>query len=132
MLIPILVLASRLLRGHFRIGTRPLLLSALGYLLYRVAGAYRREQHAGSEGFAQPPVRLVTSGPYALSRNPMYLGHLLFLAGLAIATGSRIAAAALVWQAYRLSDRVAIDEERLEGIFGDEYRDYLGRVPRWL
>jgi protein-S-isoprenylcysteine O-methyltransferase Ste14 len=62
----------------------------------------------------------------------MYLGHLLFLAGLALATGSRVALVAFVWQAYRLSDRVAIDEERLERIFGDDYRDYVRRVPRWL
>lgn len=126
------MLALQVLRRRTRIHTRWLPLCALGFFLYRAAGTYRRERDAGPDGFAQPPVRLVTTGPYALSRNPMYLGHLLFLAGLALATGSRIAAAGLVWQAYRLGDRVAVDEERLERIFGDEYRDYVRRVPRWL
>ena len=129
---PAIVLATQAARRRVRIRPRWLLLCALGYFAYRAAGAYRREQHAGPEGFAQPPDRLVTTGPYALSRNPMYLGHLRFLAGLGRATGSPFAAGALVWQAFRLSDRVAIDEERLERIFGDEYREYRRRVPRWL
>ncbi len=32
----------------------------------------------------------------------------------------------------RFTERVAIDEERLERIFGDEGRDYVTREPRWL
>lgn len=62
----------------------------------------------------------------------MYLGHLVYLAGLVLATGSPIAVAGLLWQWLRLAARIREDEERLERIFGDEYRDYVRDVPRWL
>jgi protein-S-isoprenylcysteine O-methyltransferase Ste14 len=132
LIIPLLTLCAELLRGRPRWRTGWLALWIGGYLLYRAAGRYRLAEGAGSEGFARPPDRLVMSGPYALTRNPMYLGHLLSLAGLALATGSPVAVAGLLWQWRRLAGRVAIDEERLERIFGDEYRDYAGRVPRWV
>ncbi len=131
-LIPLLTLAGALLgRRRPRVRSEWLLLCAAGYALYRGAGAYRRAQGAGPPGFERPPDRLVTTGPYALSRNPMYLGHLLFLSGLALATGSPVAVGGLLWQWRRLAARVAVDEDRLERIFSDEYRDYVRRVPRW-
>ncbi len=132
-LIPLLTLAGELLfsrRPRPRVGW--LALCAVGYALYRGAGRYREIEGAGTPGFARPPVRLLTSGPYAVSRNPMYFGHLLFLAGLALATGSPVAVGGFAWQSWRLSERVHIDEERLERLFGDEYREYLRRVPRWM
>lgn len=105
---------------------------AAGYALYRAAGGYRAAQAAGPPGFERPPDRLLVGGPYAWSRNPMYLGHLVSLAGLALATGSPVAVAGLLWQWQRLAGRVAIDEERLERMFGDDYREYVRRVPRWV
>ncbi len=133
LLIPLLtLLGEALARRSIRLRGEWLLLCLAGYGLYRGAGSYRMAQGAGSEGFTRPPDKLVTTGPYAVSRNPMYLGHLLFLAGLALATGSPIAAAGLVYQWRRLGRRVGIDEERIEKIFGDEYREYTKRVPRWV
>jgi protein-S-isoprenylcysteine O-methyltransferase Ste14 len=132
-LVPVLTLTSELLiHRRVRLRTEWLLLCLAGYGLYRGAGRYRTAQGAGSEGFARPPQRLVTTGPYAVTRNPMYLGHLLFLAGVALATGSPVAVAGLLYQWRRLSRRVAIDEERIERIFGDQFREYRGRVPRWV
>ncbi len=103
-----------------------------GYVLYRAAGGHRAARGAGSRGFVEPPRRLVTDGPYAYTRNPMYLGHLVFLAGLVGATRSPIAIGCALWQHHRLAGRVRLDEGRLEQIFGDEYRAYVARVPRWL
>jgi protein-S-isoprenylcysteine O-methyltransferase Ste14 len=132
-LIPLITVAAELLgRRRRRVRSEWLLLCALGYALYRGAGEYRRAERAGPPGFERPPDRLVTTGPYALSRNPMYVWHLLFLSGLALATGSPVAVVGLLWQSRRLASRVAVDEERLERIFGQEYRDYKERVPRWL
>lgn len=131
-LIPLLTAGAELLGRRPRVRAGWLALVAAGYALYRGAGAYRLAQRAGPPGFATPPTRLVTTGPYAISRNPMYVGHLLFLSGLALATGSPVALGGLVWQLRRLRSRVAIDEERLERIFGDEYRAYIRRVPRWV
>ena len=79
-----------------------------------------------------PPERLVTTGPYAWSRNPMYLGHIVFLAGLALAFRSFpalvIAAATAVW----LHARVRTDEARLRERFRNEYDAYRMRVARWI
>ena len=119
-------------RRRVRVRARWLPLAALGYALYRGAGEYRARRGAGTPGFETPPQRLVTDGPYAVSRNPMYLGHLVFMTGLVLATRSRLAVILAVRQYLRFSERVAIDERRLEPIFGDEYRDYRERVPRWL
>lgn len=131
-LIPLLVLAGELLMGRRpRLRAEWLAACAAGYGLYRAAGAYRRAQRAGPPGSARPPDRLLTTGPYAYSRNPMYLGHLVFLAGLALATRSPVAVAGLLWQWRRLDARVIEDEERLERIFGGQYREYRRRVPRW-
>lgn len=77
------------------------------------------------------PDRIVTTGPYAWSRNPMYAGHLIFLAGLAVASGSPIAVAALVGHVPWFVRRVRRDEERLRARFGAAYDDYAARVPRW-
>ena len=80
----------------------------------------------------RPPQDLVTTGPYAWSRNPMYLGHLIFLAGLALLFSSWFAAAIAVAAAVWFHLRVLADERRLERRFGETYRDYRARVPRWI
>ena len=79
-----------------------------------------------------PPERLVTSGIYGFTRNPMYLGHLIFLAGLALSTRSPLAAAIFCGSLPWFNARAAADERQLEARFGDEYRTYRARVPRWL
>ena len=86
-LYPVTVLLThrRIERPHFL----PLLV--WGYLQYRLIGEHRQRQRAGGRGFDRPPARLLTTGPYALSRNPMYLGHIIFMIGLALSTGSRLA-----------------------------------------
>lgn len=132
-LIPLLtLLGEALMRRSVRLRGEWLLLCLAGYGLYKGAGSYRMARGAGSTGFTRPPDKLVTTGPYSVSRNPMYLGHLLFLAGLVLATGSPIAVAGFVYQWRRMTTRVRIDEERIEKIFGDEYREYTKRVPRWV
>ena len=123
-------LSSR--RSPLRGGAAGIALMALGYALYRHGGRYRSEHGGGGPGFVTEPSGLVTSGPYAVVRNPMYLGHLIFLGGLVALTRSPVALAGLVIQGERFADRVAIDERRLADRFGDAYAEYLGRVPRWL
>ena len=76
---------------------------------------------------------LVTSGPFAFSRNPIYLGNTLMMVGAGLAFGNpwRIAtglAAAL------LVERLAIrrEEQHLDARFGPAWRDYSARVGRWV
>lgn len=109
----------------------PLLLA--GYLSYRLAGRYRLPRAGGPPGMSQGmPEQLVSSGPYRFTRNPMYLGHLVFLAGLALVTRSPVAVALVGAHVPWFADRVRRDEERLRARFGPAYDDYCGTVPRWL
>jgi steroid 5-alpha reductase family enzyme len=55
-----------------------------GYLQYRLCGQYRGKRSGGGPGPEVPPERLVSSGIYAYTRNPMYLGHIIFLIGLTL------------------------------------------------
>lgn len=77
--------------------------------------------------------RLLTGGLYRLSRNPMYLGMVLMLLGLAIAVGSPPFYLAAVAYAV-LIDRVfcRYEEAKLARLFGSTYANYRGRVRRWL
>ena len=126
------LLFEALRRSQARLDLRFAPLLAAGYGLYRFGGWYRRRHRAGGPGFANLPTRLLTDGPYAYSRNPMYLGHLLFSLGLLLVTRSPLAALLLVERLVRFQRRVERDEVRLLEQFGAEYRAYLGRVRRWL
>ncbi len=108
----------------------PLLL--WGYLQYRIVGNYRLREGGGGPGISIPPERLVAGGPYRYCRNPMYLGHLIFFAGLALTLQSWLAAAVFAFHAAWFDRRVHDDEARLAALFGDPYRDYLARVKRWI
>ena len=80
-----------------------------------------------------PPQHLVTSGPYRLSRNPMYVGVVLILAGWSALWSSRtlIIYTALFMIGFHL--RVLLVEEPwARRRFGGEWDAYRARVPRWL
>ncbi|MHB9139059.1 MAG: methyltransferase family protein [Victivallaceae bacterium] len=79
------------------------------------------------------PVTLVTSGPFRFSRNPMYVGILLIISGIACLFGT--AGPWIVVPALGiLFDIVFIrrEEKRMERIFGDAYRTYKTQVRRWI
>jgi len=107
-------------------------LLAWGYLQYRLVGNYRSREGGGGPGISVPPQRLVSGGPYRWCRNPMYLGHLIFLAGLAFALDSWLAAALFAFHAVWFDRRVRDDEARLSALFGNSYREYRARVKRWI
>jgi protein-S-isoprenylcysteine O-methyltransferase Ste14 len=131
---PIVILAAEaaLQQGLPRIHPWALPLLAWGYLQYRLVGDYRLREGGGGPGVSIPPERLVSGGPYRYCRNPMYLGHLIFLAGLAFALDSWLAAALFVAHVAWFDRRVRDDEARLSALFGDPYREYLARVKRWI
>ena len=119
-------------RSPLRGGVVGLALMAAGFVLYRGTGIYRDARGGGGPGFSTETEALVTTGPYAVSRNPMYVGHLIFLAGLVALTRSPVALAGLFIQWQRFRERVALDERRLADRFGHDYVEYVERVPRWL
>ncbi len=80
-----------------------------------------------------PPERLVTTGPYRLSRNPMYVAVIVILIGWALLFSSTTLwiYAALVTVAFQL--RIIFGEEPwLAQRHGEEWRAYRVRVPRWI
>ena len=81
----------------------------------------------------RPTVSIVDTGPYRFTRNPIYLGMMLGLVGLAIAFDSLWLLVTLVPFALVIRYGVIAREEAyLERKFGDIYRRYRARVRRWL
>jgi protein-S-isoprenylcysteine O-methyltransferase Ste14 len=76
---------------------------------------------------------LIDTGPFALSRNPIYLSEALLLAGLGLWQGSlwHIIALTLFLPAVSLL-AVRREEAHMEAVFGGEWRAYAARVRRWL
>jgi protein-S-isoprenylcysteine O-methyltransferase Ste14 len=79
------------------------------------------------------PLYLVTNTLYRWTRNPMYVGMLLVLAGEAALFGNM--ALAIYWAAAGLGFHLFVilyEEPHLTRIFGESYRNYCAQVPRWL
>ena len=76
---------------------------------------------------------VVSSGVYRFSRNPMYLGFLLALAGWAIYL-SNIAAALLLpaFVAYMSQYQIKPEERALLAKFGPQFAQYMSHVRRWI
>ena len=76
---------------------------------------------------------IVSSGVYRISRNPMYLGFLLALAGWAVYLSNAGAALLLpVFVAYMTQYQIKPEERALLAKFGSEFAQYMSRVRRWL
>jgi protein-S-isoprenylcysteine O-methyltransferase Ste14 len=107
-------------------------LIALGFALtIRSVQMFRR---AGTNVVpGKPATALVTAGPYRFTRNPIYIGFVLVYFGLSIVLTS-------MWVLLLLFPTLVIlhrgvvkrEEAYLERKFGDAYRAYKARVPRWL
>jgi protein-S-isoprenylcysteine O-methyltransferase Ste14 len=76
---------------------------------------------------------VIDRGPFAWSRNPLYLGLLAGSAGVGLVVGSVWALTALPVEWALLRWGAVVPEERyLTAKFGAAYTDYAGRVRRWL
>ncbi|NCF51631.1 isoprenylcysteine carboxylmethyltransferase family protein [Gammaproteobacteria bacterium] len=129
----LLVLVEWLLQGPaLRLQLAGLPLLAWGYLQYRLSGRYRSRLGGGGPGLGKPPERIVSSGIYAYTRNPMYLGLLIFLAGLAVCLRSYLGLLLMLLHIPWFHRRVIGDEARLSELFGEEYSAYTRRVKRWI
>jgi protein-S-isoprenylcysteine O-methyltransferase Ste14 len=79
------------------------------------------------------PLQLVTTGPYRLTRNPMYLGLLLFLiSGFFFTQSLYFLAPPVVFFLVINFWQIPFEEKLLVDRFGEAYRLYCGRVRRWL
>jgi protein-S-isoprenylcysteine O-methyltransferase Ste14 len=80
-----------------------------------------------------PPLHLVTSGPYRFSRNPMYIGVVTILVGWCILWGTRTLVIYSVLFLCGFHLRVLLFEEPWAARqFGTQWQEYRVRVPRWV
>jgi len=96
--------------------------------------AHRQFKQAGTTLYPfSRPGKLVTNGLFRYSRNPMYLGLTIFLAGAWLVLGclSPLASVVAFWL---IADRwyVVNEERRLADVFGQAYLTYQAGTPRWL
>lgn len=79
------------------------------------------------------PTALLTSGPYRVSRNPMYLSQLLILSALGALLNSSWVLAFVPVLGFALNRFIIPGEEaRLHEAFGERYEAYRREVRRWL
>jgi protein-S-isoprenylcysteine O-methyltransferase Ste14 len=83
--------------------------------------------------FKKPTLRIARNGPYAKSRNPIYIAVLIQFSGMALIFNSWWLVAFIPILYLYLSYGVIRREEKyLESKFKNEYNDYKSKVPRWL
>jgi protein-S-isoprenylcysteine O-methyltransferase Ste14 len=75
--------------------------------------------------------RLVTGGPYALSRHPVYLGEVITAIGINLATAGWLGAIAIAYFIFAELLRIRWEERVLSRTFPADYPDYARRVPRY-
>ena len=95
--------------------------------------AFRNAKTTPNPHTPEKSTSIVRSGPYGLTRNPMYLGLTFVLFGYCAYLAnplSLVSVAAFV--AYVTRFQIIPEERILLGIFGDTYASYKSRVRRWL
>lgn len=117
----------------------PLLAAAVGGAvasigqLVRVATIGLRYIVRGGRGGRVYAKDLITEGTYTLCRNPMYVGNVLLVTGIAVASNSLITVlCAIPLVLFVYSAIVAAEEKYLSEKFGTAFADYCRGVPRWL
>jgi protein-S-isoprenylcysteine O-methyltransferase Ste14 len=117
--------ARRLLGGALAAGSAATALSG--------SHAFRRQGTTVNPIKLGASTALVTDGPFAHTRNPMYVGLTGVLVAHALTRGSwRALLPAVAFVA--VIDRLQIppEEASMASLFGDEYAAYRARVPRWV
>ena len=81
----------------------------------------------------EKPTDFIATGPFRISRHPMYLGMTAILLGVAILHGTLITFIFPLIFIF-LSEKLFIphEERNLEDVFGENYINYKNRVRRWL
>ena len=79
------------------------------------------------------PKKLISSGPFKISRNPIYLGMFLILFGIAFLMSSLSAAIiAIVFGLIINFTWIAYEEKKLKELFTKDWENYSAKVRRWI
>ena len=81
----------------------------------------------------ESPTNMVVTGPFRISRHPMYLGMALVLIGVAVLHGTLITFLfPLLFIAITEAEFIPKEELNLEKAFGKRYIEYKSKVRRWI
>jgi protein-S-isoprenylcysteine O-methyltransferase Ste14 len=81
----------------------------------------------------EDPTDLIISGPFRISRHPMYLGMASVLLGMAIIHGTIVTFLfPILFMIIMEILFIPFEEKNLERIFGSKYLDYKKKVRRWI
>jgi protein-S-isoprenylcysteine O-methyltransferase Ste14 len=98
-----------------------------------VSGIRNLERQNTTSDFRETASRLVVTGPFQISRNPIYLSGVLLSTGISLFLGSLVTFLIPVILFLILNSVHIPDEERrLEQLFGEEFLAYKQKVRRWL
>ena len=104
----------------------------LGIIMAAISAGMFKKAGTGIMPFDEATT-LVTDGFYRYTRNPMYVGMFLMLAGVAFLMGSIGAALPVLVFILIIRNNFVMGEERfLEASFGQQYIDYKSTVRRWF
>ena len=104
----------------------------LGVVMAAISAGMFKMAGTGIQPFDEATT-LVTGGFYRYSRNPMYVGMFLMLAGVAFLMGSIGAVLPVLVFILIIRNNFVMGEERfLEANFGQHYLDYKSTVRRWF
>ena len=79
-----------------------------------------------------PKNRPVTKGPYRVTRNPVYVGMLLMQSGIVVTCTSWLYLLLTVVLLILLNAILSAEERYCLETYGDTYRQYMSRTPRWI
>ena len=106
---------------------------ALAYLAVAGVVAFRRARTTVDPRDPGKSTELVATGIYRASRNPMYVGFLIALAGWGVFLGNLLALVALpLFVAAMTRFQIAPEERALRARFGERFTRYERSVRRWL
>ncbi|HEV2861829.1 MAG TPA: isoprenylcysteine carboxylmethyltransferase family protein [Pyrinomonadaceae bacterium] len=117
------------LPAWLRVGGAALALASLAYLalVHRALG-----RHWSASLRLREVHRLVTDGPYARVRHPMYAALFAYMAGLSLAASNWVVLVPRAVQTARLYARIPSEERMMAERFGEEYGAYAARSGRLL
>jgi len=79
------------------------------------------------------PTRLIVNGPFSFSRHPMYLGFVSLLLGVSVLLGSFSSFISPILMFITLEKKfIPLEEQQMEKVFGNKYREYQKKVRRWI
>lgn len=116
-------------RSLHRTAGAGLVLAGVGLNLWALG---ERRRHSAGPFALERPEQLVVTGPYAITRHPMYVGWWIIQLGAGVLAGSSWVFATLPAELLVEHRGVLKEEADVAGLFPESYSEYAERVPRYL